>query len=370
MRRPAASRLVGLDVARCLALLGMVATHVLDGRSADGDLTAVQWLAGGRASALFAVLAGVTLALSTGGRRPVRGRERLARSVGVGVRAVAIAVLGLTLGPWDTGVAVILANYGVLFLLGLAFVGLRARTLLVLAGGWAVAVPVLAHLVRPHLPERGFDNPSWAMLDEPDRLASELFLTGYYPVLPWLAYLLLGLALGRADLRSRRIAAVAAGGGLGLAVAASVTSGLLAPARLAERAEQGTYGTTPADGPWEWLLVVAPHTGTPFDLIQTAGSAAAVIGAALLLVATLGATARHAVAIVLGAGTATLTLYTLHLVMRRPDVPPIEEPDAFVVHALVLLAVGAVLAAVQVRGPLEWLLAAASRGAAALVRRA
>ena len=56
-------RLIGLDVARCLALLGMVATHVLDERTPGGDLTTAQWLAGGRASALFAVLAGVSLAL-------------------------------------------------------------------------------------------------------------------------------------------------------------------------------------------------------------------------------------------------------------------------------------------------------------------
>ena len=58
-------RLVGLDVARCLALLGMVATHVLDARTPDGELATAQWLAGGRASALFAVLAGVSLALMT-----------------------------------------------------------------------------------------------------------------------------------------------------------------------------------------------------------------------------------------------------------------------------------------------------------------
>ena len=37
-------------------LLGMVATHVLAERDADGSLTTAQWLAGGRASALFAVL--------------------------------------------------------------------------------------------------------------------------------------------------------------------------------------------------------------------------------------------------------------------------------------------------------------------------
>ena len=71
-------RLVGVDVARCLALLGMVATHVLAERDPDGSLTTAQWLAGGRASALFAVLAGVSLALMTGRSTPVRGPERVA----------------------------------------------------------------------------------------------------------------------------------------------------------------------------------------------------------------------------------------------------------------------------------------------------
>jgi uncharacterized membrane protein len=73
-----AGRIVGLDVARCLALLGMVATHVLLDRGADGDLTSTQWLAGGRASALFAVLAGASLALMTGGRRPATSAPRVA----------------------------------------------------------------------------------------------------------------------------------------------------------------------------------------------------------------------------------------------------------------------------------------------------
>ena len=72
------TRLVGLDIARCLALLGMVATHVLDERTATGDLTLAQGLAGGRASALFAVLAGVSLAMMT--RAPLHGRALVLRT--------------------------------------------------------------------------------------------------------------------------------------------------------------------------------------------------------------------------------------------------------------------------------------------------
>jgi peptidoglycan/LPS O-acetylase OafA/YrhL len=87
-------RLVGLDVARCLALLGMVATHVLDERTADGGLTFEQ-LAGGRASALFAVLAGVTLAAVAQPRgdafRPTDRRGHSSRLVGASTRPATLA---------------------------------------------------------------------------------------------------------------------------------------------------------------------------------------------------------------------------------------------------------------------------------------
>lgn len=368
------ARLVGLDVARCVALLGMAATHVLDERGADGGLTFGQWLAGGRASALFAVLAGVTLALTTGGRTPVVGRERAARTAGIVVRAVLVAVLGMGLALVDSGLAVILTYYGVLFCVGALFVGLRTRTLLLLAAAWVVMVPVLSRAVRPELPERGYDSPTFEQLAHPGHLVSELLLTGYYPVLPWLAYLLVGMALGRADLGSTRVAAWAAGSGLVLAVVATQVSHLLTdrwPATdgLPELVETGMFGNVPADGPWSWLLVVAPHSSTPFDLAQTIGSSLFVIGVALLVVERLPALPHEAVRVLFGAGTMTLTLYSLHVLMRTERVWPSEEPSSYVWHVLVLLGIGAVYAALRRRGPLERVVSLASTAAADRLRR-
>ena len=113
------------------------------------------------------------------------------------------------------------------------------------------------------------------------------------------------------------------------------------------------HGTTPAGGSWAWLLVVAPHSGTPFDLLETGASAALVIGLCLWLVSWLGDRSRRAVAIVFGAGTMTLSLYSLHVVMRTEQVWPAEEPSSFGWHVLVLLSVGALFVAVRRRGPLE-----------------
>ena len=347
----------------------MVATHVLDERGPDGGLTFGQWLAGGRASALFAVLAGVTLALTTGGRTPVAGAERRARSAAVVVRALLVAVLGLLLARADSGLAVILTYYGVLFGLGLLVVGLRTRALLVAAGLVVVAMPVLSRLVRPHLPERGYASPGFEQLADPGQLLSELLLTGYYPVLPWLAYLLVGMALGRADLRSARVAAWACGAGLVLAVVATRVSHALtdrwpAAPGLPDQVATGMYGNVPADGPWSWLLVVAPHSSTPFDLAATVGSSLAVIGAALLLVGRLPALPHETVRVLFGAGTMTLTLYSLHVLMRTEQVWPAEEPSAYVWHVLALLAIGSAFAALRRPGPLERVVSLASAAAA------
>ena len=379
-------RLVGVDVARCVALLGMVATHVLPERGPAGDLTAAHELAGGRASALFALLAGVSLALMTGRHRPVAGRERLARSAGLVVRALLVAVLGLLLGELDSGVAVILAYYGAMFLLAVPFLGLRAPALLGVAAVWAVAAPVASHLLRPLLPPRGWSSPVLGQLAEPGRLLSELLWTGYYPAVPWLAYLLVGMAVGRLDLRRLRAGPVLAVAGAALAATAHAVSGWLTsrpgvvrtllddpsyaapdgPALLAEIAF-GMYGTTPTGGPAAWLLVDAPHSATPFDLAATTGSALAVLGLALLL-DHLPALLRRAAAVALGAGAATLTLYSLHVVMRTPLLPPAEVPESFSTHVVVLLGLGAVIALAGRGGPLERLVTAASRAAAALVR--
>lgn len=356
-----ATRLVGIDVARCLALLGMIATHVAVARDPDGSLSTLQWIAGGRASALFAVLAGVSLALVSGRRTPVGGGERFRVSLAISVRALSLVLIGLALAEIGTGVAVILAYYGVLFVLALPFLGLGTRALLGLAVLWAVAVPLVSHVVRPMLPDRQFANPDLEQLAAPGRLLAELLLTGYYPALPWLAYVLLGLGLGRLDLSRRGVQARLVVVGLGVAAAATVVSGLLTRAAGFTDAELdaiagGMFGQTPTDS-WDWLLVVAPHSTTPFDLLQTGGSAMLVIGACLLVVDRVRAAApdaERAVAIFFGAGTMTLTLYVLHVVLRETFVTP-DDDRALLWHVVIVLWLGALLVAIGRRGPLEWL---------------
>lgn len=390
LRRPPdlhGRRVVGVDMARCLALLGMMATHILPGYEG----LAIPWpqqLAGGRASALFAVLAGVSLSLTTGREHPVHGRERIARSCGLAVRALLIALLGMYLATLDTNVAIILTYYGLLFLLGLPFLGLGPRALLGTAAGWVVLAPVLSHLLRPELSDRAFGSPTIERLGDPWHLLTELSFTGTYPVFPWVAYLLAGMAIGRVDLMSVRNARRLLLGGALLAGTSWLVSRLITNTDTADTAlrttlepglemtrpeldallTHGLFGTTPTES-WWWLTVVAPHSTTPFDLAQTIGSAMAVIGACLLV----SRPAPRLVAVVFGAGAMTLTLYSLHIWMLTPGVWPPEPPDeaaVYVRHVSVVLTVGAVFALARWRGPLEYVVGVFSTSVASATRAA
>lgn len=360
-RRP--HRVVGVDVARGIALLGMVAVHVLPAEDADGSPSLAGAIASGRSAALFAVLAGVALALAFGGRPGARSYAAVA------VRAALIAAVGLALGGLGSGVAVILAYYGVFFLLVLPWLRAGRRTLLVSAAVVAVAVPVLSQRLRDELPERDTASPSFADLQDPGQLLSELLITGYYPAAAWVAYLLVGLAVGRMALRSRRTAVLLLVSGTGAALLAHAASALLLGPlggydRLADVVrprdgqtvedvvDAGRFGNVPTDSLW-WLASDAPHSSTPLDLLATTGAAVAVLGLALLL-------STRLLAPLAAAGSMPLTLYSAHvLLLATTDT---DDPSRYY---LLQVAVGLVAATLWRRfvgrGPLERVVAAAVR---------
>ncbi|MGB3828818.1 MAG: heparan-alpha-glucosaminide N-acetyltransferase domain-containing protein, partial [Ornithinimicrobium sp.] len=393
-------RIVGIDIARALALLGMVVAHMLDPVLTDhGSPDPWYLLVSGRSSALFAMLAGLSIALTTQARpsAPVvpgpgtwrRPPLRPGARVSLAVRAGSIAFIGLLLGTVGAGVAVILTYYGVLFLCALPVLRWRATSLAVLAVGWALASPVVSIAVRPWLAEPTYQMPSPSFLLDPGQLIGELVVTGYYPVLTWATYLFAGMAIGRLDLHAPGTAARLAMTGLGLAVASVTASWVLTRsvavqdsllssydgvgdaltwAQLQTELQLGFFGTTPTDS-WWWLGVWAPHSASIVDLAHTVGSGMAVLGVCLLVLSRIGAPGQRRASIALGAGTMTLTLYAAHvLLLGAPD--RLEWADRISVHLMLLIGVGAAFVAAHARGPLELLVAEiASRAGATAASR-
>jgi uncharacterized membrane protein len=355
----AGTRLIGIDASRGIALIGMMAIHILPARDADQTTSLAYQIASGRASALFAVVAGIGLALANGRQIPPSGPALRAARWGVLARVPLLAIFGLILGELDSGVAVILVNYSLLFLFATIGLGWESRRLFVVAAIWVVVVPVGSHFLRGVLPPSTFLQPSFSALGQPIELTRELLLTGYYPVLPWLGYIWTGLAIGRLDLQSRVVATRVALIGTALAVSSVVASRLIVGQPPEELPTQ-FFGVTPTDELW-YLAVVTPHSATPLDLIHTIGTSLVVVGLTLLV--------RRGLGWIAAAGAMTLTLYTIHVLALATGAGRDDRPLLLIIHALIALLFGLIWSALIGRGPLEQLLArtsAVARDAATL----
>src|ERR687894_682212 len=128
-------RLRGVDAARAVAVLGMVMVHFGPFPAPDTALGNLYGLSHGRASVLFALLAGVGVALLTAGRSG--GRTSLTRGRLV-LRGALLLPLGLWLQDFEHGALVILQYYGIYFVFVAFVLTLPDRWLL--AGGAAVLV--------------------------------------------------------------------------------------------------------------------------------------------------------------------------------------------------------------------------------------
>ncbi len=399
-------RIVGLDLARFVAIAGMIATHTwLYADLPSGERIAGSALFDGRASALFAVLAGVGIVLST--RVAVAsGRVGSARMMVLGRGAVLIA-LGLTLDLVDVRLLVILVYYGVMFWLIAPLVAAPAWVLAVATGVVAVGAPVLSWLVAlwsaPSIAAARAagehvvsGNVSWADLGDPVGVLREVLFTGSYPAVIWLAYGLGGVLVGRAVLRIRSVATLRSVGVrvalvgvavwlLGLVVSSVALGPLGAAAGVAADARipasqglglllQSGSGHPSASSAW-YLLTPAAHTGSTLDLLLTGGFAVTAIGVLMLVGSVLGPVAQRILVPVIGAGRAPLTSYTAHVLLvavvtglllpgpwsslTYADAVALGTPwylSSFGMFALnlgVVLVIGTVLMLLGRRGPLE-----------------
>lgn len=333
---PARARLVGVDVARALAIVGMFAVHVgpMDELSLAGRVYA---LPHGRASLLFVLVAGVGVSLlsRTPDRMP-RARRTLWWRAGL------LLPLGFALQQLDHGVNVILQVYAVLFVVGVVAVTWSDRILLAVIGLLtAVSVPVMWYGTWTQ-PERFARDPLTGS-EGAVGIVDGLLLSGPYPTLTWTVPFLLGMWLGRRDLGSARSHRWLLGLG-----GASAAVGLVIH-EVAERT---------LDGRAALLLDGSPHSQLPVWLLGGTGAAAFVLGASLWL----GARVPRSLAPLPALGRLALTAYVLHLVVLamagdvlRPGT--LGASAAVVAGASLVLMLGAwAWTAVSPRGPLERLL--------------
>ncbi|KAA1376271.1 acyltransferase family protein [Aeromicrobium fastidiosum] len=387
-------RLLGIDVLRALAIMGMVWSHFTIGSwapvpanapapdmSAAGafDTTAWQWITivlGLRPRDIFFVLAGLTVALGTGGFRRYRGRELFGSWRKLGIRAVFLFVVGLSLGQAGFGGVEILTYYTLWIIILMPFTVLGARPLLWCAGVFSVVTPVVKILLNnagmfdPSMHDmRLMDDVSgFALLVHPEAwgpfFKALVFGSGgvTQDTIAILPFLFLGLALGRLDLRDHATRVRMAVWGAAVGVGALVV-GLVSPALIgSDKAFAASEKSASPDVPWQSLLShAAPGPTTPYfsivDCVMVAGLITALLGAFLMLMERTGA--KRFLWPVAAFGSMSLTWYCVHFLVTGNGTPLGFIPTGNARNYLLFIA-GALIVSVVwrrffTRGPLEWL---------------
>ncbi len=377
-------RLVGIDIARALALLGMFTQHVVldgDGGQSTGWVALVFTESAGRASVLFFVLSGVSLSV-------IAARGSASAATTVLVRRGFLLLTGgllLTASIWP---ASILQHYGVAFLaapllLRLGWRGLTAVTAAGLVGG-----PVLLLFARNWTSEvvgvvEG-QAGQWVL-----GTAWDLAVSGLYPMVLWIGFFTIGMLIGRLDLGDRRIQWRLAGPALVAALLVGFTA-----ARLTDRygspdpgfdpgsgsgslVDGGELGAAPFDESFDAegfllddvhvepdaraLYEVAGHSGGMGWTLQTGALAVGVMALALLLPPIV----QRGLAPLAWMGSMSLTAYVVHIVLVTDVAGPyIENGDwsiltrelAFAGLLVTMTAACALFHLTLRTGPLEWLL--------------
>jgi uncharacterized protein len=198
-----AERVLGYDIARALAILGMVVVHFSLVMAADHSgpawLNEVLGFLDGRAAASFVVLAGVGLTLLS--QRAVKSGDPHAiakvRKVLIrrGLFLLALGFINLLIWPGD-----ILRVYGVSLLLAARLITASNRRLLLGALGYALGFVAL-FLVLDFGKNWDWATLTYRRLWTPTGLLRNLFYDGFRSVLPWTGFVFIGMWLGRLNLR-------------------------------------------------------------------------------------------------------------------------------------------------------------------------
>ncbi len=347
-------RIIGYDIARALAIFGMVVVNfkIVMGAEQNGPTWLVNMVAllNGRAAATFVVLAGIGLSLLTNRARELNNINLLSNSRTMLLkRALFLFVVGLLYSPiWP---ADILHFYGIYIAVAVFFLTVSVPVLLTSSALLILAFSGLFFMINYNL---GWN---WDTLEYHDfwtiqGMIRHLFYNGFHPVLPWLAFLFIGMVIGRQDMSIARVQRTVFLWGFGVAVAAEAVSWLLI--HFLSTAASPDYQVIKS------IFGTNPMPPMPLYVLAGAGTASAIIAASVAL----GNRYRNAIWLrpFVKTGQIALTLYVAHVILGMGCLELIDRlynqtlPFALL-SALVFCITGVIFAQLWLgrfrRGPLE-----------------
>ena len=289
-------RLIGLDVARYLAFVGMVLVNFdivmsYGVESNEGFFNEIIEQLRGRASATFVVLAGIGLGLSSLKRESQTVNTIVKRSIFL----LILGLLNMSIFEGD-----ILHYYAFYFLFGVFLLPFSNRVLISMIGllnivffGMLLSIDYESGWNFEELTYSGF----WTI----DGFTRNLFFNGFHPVFPWLGFFLLGILLSRALLKKRQFQIKMISWGLVAIIFSEIMSFIFSGYLI------------PADSELQFLVMTDSMPPMPLYFIAASGSAFLIIGLCLLVSEKFKESNIYS--LIAPAGTQTLTLYILHIIV-------------------------------------------------------
>lgn len=320
-------RVVAIDLARFIAIVGMMAAHLLVSTGTFG------WLeppTAGFPSTLFAVLGGFGVVFAS--RKYLRAGRTAAAIVAVSARGLVVVVIGLAMEVFpDHSIAVILVYYGVAIMVGSVLVIIPTVPLAVLVAIGSVASPLLIVLVRSGV--GAFWSPGRLDYSSIVSFLVSVLLTGTYPVVTWSLYLGIGIIVARQiltprSLEGQRTTAVVVGASGAIAwasaeIATNLRIDAIAPrlatfndmteAEISHALRSNQYGA-PFNGGWDAILLASPHSGSTADILRTAGASILLISVLVLIFSGAKGAPKFLTPFT-RVGASPLTVYVLHIAM-------------------------------------------------------
>ena len=348
-------KIIGINIARAFAIVGMIIVNfkIVLGAQAWPWLQAVADVFSGKASATFVVLAGVGLGLMS--KSAEDDKEKQAKvEMRVLKRSIFLLILGLSyyfIWPAD-----ILHYYGVYMLFALPFLFRHTNFAVLVGFALILLFPILLFNLNY---DTGWN---WETFEYVDFWTAEgffrnLFFNGFHPFVPWAAFLLIGLWLGKQDLRDPKFLMALLQRGLALFITAQVLS------PFAESQAISVLGFTPDSA--DKVFGTGSIPPNPLYMLNGIGIAFTVLSASILWGRKrpdswwVGALDRT--------GQMALSFYVLHVVlgMSLPylffDYAEGDFPIYISFSYALIFSLGCILFANSYlkrfrQGPLEWLM--------------
>lgn len=197
------NRIVGFDLARAYAILGMFIVNINIVFGSHDDISILgQFLTlfDGNSSSMFVILSGIGISLMSN-RSNYREKEKNEIRNKIRKRSIFLFFVGLVLNLWWP--ADILHFYG-MYMFSASFILFCNKKLFLFLACVSILIFHLLFLIVPYETGWDFNNLRYTDFYSIQGFCRNLFYNGWNSIFPWISYFFLGMWLGRLDWNDKK----------------------------------------------------------------------------------------------------------------------------------------------------------------------